>query len=77
MTHILHTGTVDKTASLADEGISAAHTTLNIYRPKEISIKGSPQHCCPSEGSNSALYARENDAFTARLQLHIVMREPR
>ena len=55
MTHILQTSTVHtvhKTASPADEGNSAycqssgaaAHTTLNIYKPMEISIKRLPQH---------------------------------
>ena len=44
MIHILHTRTVHKTASLADEGNSAycqssGHTPLNIDRPMEISIK--------------------------------------
>ena len=49
MTHILHTSTVHKTASLADEAIlhiaslAAQHTTLNIYKPMEISIDRSPQ----------------------------------
>ena len=46
MTHILHTSTVHKNTSLADEGNSpycqsAAHT-LNIYKPMEISIKRLP-----------------------------------
>ena len=41
----------------------AAHTTLNIYKPMEISIKRSPQHRCPSEGSNSELFSHENDAY--------------
>ena len=41
----------------------------------EINIERSPQHCCPSEGSNSELFAHENDALTARPQLHKVLRE--
>ena len=48
----------------------AVHTTLNIYKPMEISIERSPQHECPSEGSNSELFVHENDALTARPQLH-------
>ena len=36
----------------------------------EISIKKSPQHWCPNEGSNSEHFARDNDALTARPQLH-------
>ena len=32
----------------------------------EINIERSPQHWCPSEGSNSELFAHENDALTAR-----------
>ena len=48
MTHILHTNTVHKTASLAYEAILhisslAAHTILNIDKPMEISINRSPQ----------------------------------
>ena len=35
----------------------------------EISIKRSPQHWCPSEGSKSELFAHENDALTALPQL--------
>ena len=34
----------------------------------EISINRSPQHGCPSEGSNSELFAHENDALTTRPQ---------
>ena len=58
MSHILHTSTVHKTASLADEGNSAycqssgAHATLNKYKPMEISTERSPQHWWPSEGSS-------------------------
>ena len=69
MTHILHTSTVHKTASLADEGAIlhiaslVVHTTLNIYKSMEISIKRSPQHWCPSEGLNSEIFAHKNDAF--------------
>ena len=37
----------------------------------EINIERSPQHWCPSEGSNSELFAHENDALTARPQLQI------
>ena len=71
MTHILRTSTEHKTASLADEGNSAychlaAHTTLNTYKPMEINIERSPQHWCPREGSNSELFAHENDTLTAR-----------
>ena len=40
----------------------AEHTTLNIYKPMEFTIKRSPQHRCPSMGSNSELFAHENDA---------------
>ena len=36
----------------------------------EINIERSPQHWCPSEGSNSELFAHENDTLTARPQLH-------
>ena len=49
MTHIIHTSTVHKTASLAEEGkilhiaSLAAHTTLNIYKPMEISINTDAQ----------------------------------
>ena len=44
MFHILHTSTVHKTASLADEGnfaycqSSGAHNTKRIYKPIENSI---------------------------------------
>ena len=42
----------------------------------EIRIKRSPQHWCPSEGSNSEHFAHENDALIVRPQftssLHIV-----
>ena len=54
----LHTSTVHKTASLADEGNSAycqSSGAHSIYKPIEISIKRSPQHWCPNEGSNSEL----------------------
>ena len=50
MSHILHTSTVHKTASLADEGnfaycqSSGAHNIKHIYKSMEISIKRSPQH---------------------------------
>ena len=60
-----------KTASLSDEGNSAycqSSVTRNIKhicKPMEISIKRSPQHWCSSEGSNSELFAHENDALTA------------
>ena len=30
----------------------------------EINIERSPQHWCPSEGSNSELFAHENDTLT-------------
>ena len=46
MTDILHTSTVHKTASLADEGNSAychvlrRHTTLNIYKPIKLALRG-------------------------------------
>ena len=49
MSHILHTSTEHKTASLADDGNSAyiaslvAHTTLGIYKPMEINNERSPQ----------------------------------
>ena len=49
MSHLLHTSAVHITASLADEGNSAycqssgAHN-IKIYKPMEISMKGSPQH---------------------------------
>ena len=36
----------------------------------EINIERSPQHWCPSDGSNSELFAHENDTLTARPQLH-------
>ena len=32
----------------------------------EINIERSPQHWCPSEGSNSERFAHENDALTDR-----------
>ena len=80
MIHILRTSTEHKTASLAYEGNSAywqssgtqnilLHPWLNTYKPMEIKIERSPQHWCPSEGSNSELFAHENDALTARPQL--------
>ena len=75
MTHILRTSTEHKTASLADEDnyaycqSSGAHN-INTYKPMEINIEKSPQHWCPSEGSNSELFAHENDTLTARPQLH-------
>ena len=71
MIHILRTSTEHKTASLADEGSSAycqssgAHN-INTYKPMKINIERSPQHWCPSEGSNSQLFAQENDTLTAR-----------
>ena len=34
----------------------------------EINIERSPQHRCPSEGSNSELFAHENNTLTARPQ---------
>ena len=46
----------------------AAHTTLNIYKPMEISIERSPQYWCPNEESNSEPSDYENDALTARPQ---------
>ena len=48
MSHILHTRTVHKTASLADAGNSAyfqssgPHNTEHIFKPMEINIKRSP-----------------------------------
>ena len=77
MTHILRTSTEHKTASLADESnlhiaSLAAHTTLNTYKPIEINIERSPQDWCPSEGSNSELFAHENDALTARPQFCLI-----
>ena len=48
MSHILHTSTVHKTASLADEcnaaycQSSSAHT-LSRYKPMKVSIERSPQ----------------------------------
>ena len=37
----------------------------------EINIERSPQHWCPREGSNSELFAHENDTLTTRPQLQI------
>ena len=39
----------------------------------EINIERSPQHWCPSKGSNSELFAHENDTLTARPQLQLYM----
>ena len=39
----------------------------------EINIKRSPEHWCLSEGSNSELFAHENDTLTARPQLHFLI----
>ena len=47
----------------------AAHKTVNTYKPMEINIERSPQHWFPSEGSNSELFAHENDSLTARPQV--------
>ena len=47
-----------------------AHTTLNIYILKEISIERSPQQWYPREGSTSEVFRHENDALTARPHLH-------
>ena len=38
----------------------------------EINIERSPQHWCPSEGSNSERFAHENDTLTTRPHLHLV-----
>ena len=35
----------------------------------EINIKRSPDHWWPSEGSNSELFAHENDALTAAFEM--------
>ena len=45
------------TRAILHIGSLAAHTTLNTYKPMEINIERSPQHWCPSEGSNSELFA--------------------
>ena len=77
MTHILRASTEHKTASLAltrailHIASLAAHTALNTYKPMEINIERSPQHWCPSQGSNSELFAHENDALTARPLLEL------
>ena len=78
MTHILRTSTEHKTASLADEGNSAycqsscAHN-IKHNKPMEINIERSPQHWCPSEGSNSELFAHENDTLTARPEIICIL----
>ena len=75
MTHILRTSTEHKTASLADEGNSAycqssgAHNIKHTYKPMEINIERSPQHWCPSEDSNSELFAHENDTIHSKCAL--------
>ena len=37
----------------------------------KISLRRSPQHWCPREESKSELFAHDNDALTARQQLHL------
>ena len=73
MTHILHTSSVHKavhklTSVILHIASLAAHTTLNTYKPMEISIERSTQYWCPSECSNSEFFAQENDALTVRPQ---------
>ena len=64
MTHILHTRTVHKTASLADEGnyvylqSSGAQTYINLWK---LALRG---HL-------NTDFAQENDALTTRPQLSI------
>ena len=75
MTHILHTSTVHKTASLADEGNSAYCQSSGAHNIKhnlwKSALGGHLNTDTPSEGSNSELFAHENDALTAGPQVHI------
>ena len=67
MTHILHTSTVHKTSSIADEGNSVYfQSSVAAHNNTEISIERSPLHWGSSEGSNSESFAQENNALTAR-----------
>ena len=74
MSHILRTSTEHKTASLAILHIAslATHTTLNTYNLWKLTLRGH-LNTDVQAGLELGTFRYENDALTARPQLHILI----
>ena len=74
MSHILRTSTEHKTASLADEGNSAYCQSSGAHNIKHININKltlrGPLNTDVQAGLELGTFRYENDALTARPQLH-------
>ena len=82
MTHILHTSTVHKTASLADEGnsvncqSSGAHNIIHYINLWKLALRG---HLNTDEQARDRIrkfFSHENDALTTLPQLHLALYSP-